>query len=484
MEVNINTYLIAAMAGLAAIFWQQLKSFSNAIVNQFVHRHNVAEGSEIPAVQVKIWNYLEKHCKPICDFSLPTLMSRWMYVQKQNHFALVVANLKIKDHPILYKTPHGYAWICNRGASLKWIRGLFDCKKFMMDLSVFNIAGESDNSSNRLASVERIVGIRQKARMGIGPQRPNSADRASYGNEDSGSGMPPGGNGEIAQPLHSHDVFTTPQLSKLLTHDYDDFKLDHAAIDLIIVDDQLDKVIKSVDSWIKGKSWYRAHHIPWRYGLLLHGLPGTGKTNSVRYISTHYNMPIYSFDLSSMTNDCFTKSWSRIAGNASSSTFGSIILFEDFDAVFEGRKNIVDAEGGVTFDTILNAIDGVQANDGVLLIITTNKFTAVDTALSMRPGRIEKTIKFDLPDKNWRHKCITKILGDWPLLVERLTDLTDCATHTTVMQTAIPVGLYMALMDDKQVSEQVLNDATEIAKEMNKNNLAALAKWQEEKGPQ
>ena len=185
-----------------------------------------------------------------------------------------------------------------------------------------------------------------------------------------------------------------------------------------------------------------------------------------------------------MTNDCFTKSWSRIAGNASSSTFGSIILFEDFDAVFEGRKNIVDAEGGVTFDTILNAIDGVQANDGVLLIITTNKFTAVDTALSMRPGRIEKTIKFDLPDKNWRHKCITKILGDWPLLVERLTDLTDCATHTTVMQTAIPVGLYMALMDDKQVSEQVLNDATEIAKEMNKNNLAALAKWQEEKGPQ
>ena len=186
------------------------------------------------------------------DFSLPTLMSRWMYVQKQNHFALVVANLKIKDHPILYKTPHGYAWICNRGASLKWIRGLFDCKKFMMDLSVFNIAGESDNSSNRLASVERIVGIRQKARMGIGPQRPNSADRASYGNEDSGSGMPPGGNGEIAQPLHSHDVFTTPQLSKLLTHDYDDFKLDHAAIDLIIVDDQLDKVIKSVDSWIKG----------------------------------------------------------------------------------------------------------------------------------------------------------------------------------------------------------------------------------------
>lgn len=482
MEVNFNAYLIAAVAGIAAIFWQQLKSFCHAVTNQFIHRHNVAEGSEVPAVQIKIWNYLEQHCKPVLDFSLPTLASRWMYVQKQNQFSLVVANLKIKSHPVLYRTPYGHVWVCDRGATLKWMRGFFRCKEFMMSLSQFKLAEEAENVSNRLASVERITGTRQKARMGMGPSQRSGGHGGQWTGGD--SGMEEANNdydkgstrGSLATSV---DIFTTPQLSRLLTHEYDDFKLDNAAIDLIIVDDQLDKVIKSVDAWIMGKTWYRSHHIPWRYGLLLHGLPGTGKTNSVRYISTKYNMPVYSFDLSSMTNEDFTKHWNRIAGNASSSTFGSIILFEDFDAVFEGRKNIVDAEGGVTFDTILNALDGVQANDGVLLIITTNRFSTVDSALSMRPGRIEKTIKFDLPDKAWRSKCIAKILSDWPVLVDNLTEITDCATHTTVMQTAIPVGIYMALQDDKIITEKVIADTTEIAIEMNKNNKDALARWQE-----
>lgn len=64
-----------------------------------------------------------------------------------------------------------------------------------------------------------------------------------------------------------------------------------------------------------------------------------------------------------------------------------MLLFEDIDAVFRGRE-AMDAGKGLTFSGLLNAIDGVMAQEGHLLIMTTNHVEQLDPAL-IRPGRVD-----------------------------------------------------------------------------------------------
>ena len=64
----------------------------------------------------------------------------------------------------------------------------------------------------------------------------------------------------------------------------------------------------------------------------------------------------------------------------------AILVFEDVDAAFNGRE----AEGadGVSFSGLLNAIDGVAAQEGRALFMTTNHIERLDPAL-IRPGRAD-----------------------------------------------------------------------------------------------
>lgn len=83
----------------------------------------------------------------------------------------------------------------------------------------------------------------------------------------------------------------------------------------------------------------------------------------------------------------------------------SCALIEDIDAAFfhgVTRETGMDPEsdfqngqmGGVTLSGLLGAIDGVAAQEGRLLFATTNKYSALDSAL-IRPGRLDVHIKFD-----------------------------------------------------------------------------------------
>jgi mitochondrial chaperone BCS1 len=65
----------------------------------------------------------------------------------------------------------------------------------------------------------------------------------------------------------------------------------------------------------------------------------------------------------------------------------AILAIEDVDAIFVGRK-AGDTSGGVSFSGLLNAIDGVAAQEGRALIMTTNHRDRLDPAL-IRPGRAD-----------------------------------------------------------------------------------------------
>lgn len=88
----------------------------------------------------------------------------------------------------------------------------------------------------------------------------------------------------------------------------------------------------------------------------------------------------------------------------------SIILIEDVDAMFEGRKNTINANA-LTYSGFLNTIDGVRSQEGRMVIMTTNHKEKLDPAL-LRPGRIDLSIKLNYATKFQVQKLFERFFGD------------------------------------------------------------------------
>ena len=220
-----------------------------------------------------------------------------------------------------------------------------------------------------------------------------------------------------------------------------------SAISNLYFPDDIKKLIRSIELWVKSEQWYKEKNIPWKRGWLLYGPPGTGKTALVRAFAEDLDLPIYVFSLAQMSNGTLMDCWKNLQLN-----IPCIALIEDIDNIFDGRKNICQkvpfytntSTGGnedndtsqtkvmqpLTFDCFINCLDGVDKSIGVFTIITTNNIHKVDGAIgkpndngeyvSSRPGRIDKVIKLSYMSKDNRREMAKKILSEY---LEKMSDV-------------------------------------------------------------
>jgi len=165
------------------------------------------------------------------------------------------------------------------------------------------------------------------------------------------------------------------------------------AIDSVVLDGEIrQRLLDDVRSFFSKRSWYAQMGIPWRRGYLLYGPPGTGKTSMAFALAGELRLNLCWLSLTNpKLND------QTIAMLLQKTPARSLILIEDVDAFFAARQK-QDERIAVSFSGLLNALDGVAAQEGRIIFLTTNHRELLDPAL-IRPGRIDVEFKLDLASR-------------------------------------------------------------------------------------
>jgi hypothetical protein len=154
---------------------------------------------------------------------------------------------------------------------------------------------------------------------------------------------------------------------------------------------------------------YKAGHIPWGDvdgGALISGPSGTGKTFFVQSLAATCGVPLYAHSLprwqakGHLGNllSAMRAAFSQAVENAP-----SILLLDEFDA-FGSRDNISFDHEQYCVEVInglLECLDGVEKRRGVVVIGATNFPQRIDAAL-LRPGRLGRHLRIELPDAGAR----------------------------------------------------------------------------------
>ena len=145
-----------------------------------------------------------------------------------------------------------------------------------------------------------------------------------------------------------------------------------------------------------------------RRGYLLHGVPGSGKTKLVLFVSQTLNLPIYTVAVNNKEDD-----ESRLMRSLRDTPKHSILLIDDIDMSELGQKR-----GGNTplLQALLNVIDGVVKFDSRILFIATNNPDSLDDAL-VRKGRIDDAVEIKLLTPEEQVVAFERHYGKRPLAV-------------------------------------------------------------------
>lgn len=190
------------------------------------------------------------------------------------------------------------------------------------------------------------------------------------------------------------------------------------------------------------RRWYANRGIPYRRGYLLYGPPGTGKSSLSVALAGYFRMKIYIVSLSSVT-----ATEEHLASLFAELPTNCIVLLEDIDTAGlsktrekkEDDKEDSDntpVQGQLSLSALLNILDGVAAQEGRVLIMTTNHLESLDKAL-IRPGRVDMIIPFRLADADMSESIFKAIYTPFEGELAEGAAATDKSKKTLLDEVAV-----------------------------------------------
>ena len=154
-------------------------------------------------------------------------------------------------------------------------------------------------------------------------------------------------------------------------------------------------------------------------GVLLIGPPGTGKTMLARAVAGEANVPFFSISGSEFVEMFVGVGASRVRDLFAKAKKNApcIIFIDEIDAV--GRRRGSGMGGGhdereQTLNQILVEMDGFEQGTNVIVLAATNRSDVLDPAL-LRPGRFDRRVHIDLPDRKDREAILKVHFAKKPL---------------------------------------------------------------------
>jgi cell division protease FtsH len=167
-------------------------------------------------------------------------------------------------------------------------------------------------------------------------------------------------------------------------------------------------------------------------GVLLIGPPGTGKTMLARAVAGEANAPFFSISGSEFVEMFVGVGASRVRDlfNKAKKNAPCIIFIDEIDAV--GRRRGSGMGGGhdereQTLNQILVEMDGFEQGQNVIVLAATNRSDVLDPAL-LRPGRFDRRVNIELPDRKARKQILEVHFKDKP--VSKDVDMDSLAAKT------------------------------------------------------
>jgi cell division protease FtsH len=208
------------------------------------------------------------------------------------------------------------------------------------------------------------------------------------------------------------------------------------------------------------------------HGVLLAGPPGTGKTLLARAVAGEAEVPFFSMAASEFVEAIVGVGAARVRDlfvQAKQSS-PSIVFIDELDAIGRSRTaGIAGYSGGndereQTLNQILTEMDGFDSSTGVIVIAATNRPEVLDSAL-LRPGRFDRRVAVQPPDRNGRREILEVHTRGVPVApsvdLGRIAATTPGMVGADLANLVNEAALLAARREHQQVEEADFTDALE-----------------------